>query len=103
MFYKYRYSDRLTLKLILVLLFIAFFCSLIFLIFFDIYQTYFWNEITICLINDINQSQCLIDTINGKYSLLSDIYLIISGINNILSIMLTFIMFVIYKHKGIDE
>lgn len=103
MFYKYRYSDKLTLKLILVFLFISFFCSLTFLIFFEINQKYFWNEITICLLNDIKQSQCMINAINDEYSFLRDISLMISGVNNILSVMLTFIMFVLYKHKGIDE
>ena len=52
MVYNYRYSDRLMLKAIIVFLCFAFFCSIIFLIVFELNQEMFFSELSTCFIDN---------------------------------------------------
>lgn len=98
--YKSRYSDFFIFKSILVILVISFFLSLIFLIVFEKNQELFFTEISNCIAYNEEPFECTISALNNNYLFLNNISLMISGINNIISVMLTFILYSLYKHKG---
>lgn len=100
MIYNYRYSDKLMLKAIIIFLCLSFFCSIIFLIVFELNQEMFFSELSTCVVDNEKPLKCTIGAINHHYLFLNNISLLISGINNIIAVMLTFILYTLYRHKG---
>ena len=100
MVYNYRYSDKLMLKAIIIFLCLSFFCSIIFLIVFELNQEMFFSELSTCFVDNEKPLKCTISAINHHYLFLNNISLLISGINNIIAVMLTFILYTLYRHKG---